>query len=318
MSKRSIVFLIIGIVLVVLGLFVGLTAGWDYSVAGDRYATAADFEPGQVTAVRAETDGLEIRIYESWDDGAEVDIGGVAESRVHVALEGETLVLRETKASFLERLLGRKGYVVLWLSAGDVTEVRASSSSGDVALSGMLNPELTISLASASGDVSVYDTQAASLCMESDSGGIYAGEVRLLNELRTSSSSGTVALSTVRCDGAQVSASSGGLSLRDVISSDVTAETTSGSVWLDDVRAESVRVSSSSGSVDAWQLDASDIQVKTSSGSVQLELEGRREDYAVFVSSSSGRVSGVEPGGDGDKALSVSTSSGSVDVSFTG
>ena len=42
MTKRSIFWLIIGIVLVVLGLFVGLTSGWDTPVGGGELGVALE------------------------------------------------------------------------------------------------------------------------------------------------------------------------------------------------------------------------------------------------------------------------------------
>ena len=298
MSKRDVLFLVVGIVLMILGVLVGLTRGWDYTVGNVGNETIAAFEPGQVTAVEAKTEEVEIRIYENWNETAEVDIEDLSKSRISVTLEGSTLVLREKKATFPGRLFGGDGCVILWLPAGGVTEVQAFSSSGDVTLSGLVNPEMAVSLTSSSGDAGVYDTQAASLAIQSASGYATAGEVRLTGDLRAGVSSGTVSLVDVRCAAAQ-------------------AESSSGNIWLDDVRAGTVTLSASSGSVIADELEASDVTAWTSSGSVDLELEGRREDYTVFMSTSSGSVSGVQPGGDGDRILTVSTSSGSINVSFT-
>ncbi len=317
MSKRNVVFLVIGILLMVLGVLVGLTSGWDTPVRYNELVAVASFDPGEITSVRAETGDLELRIYSGYDEPLEVNVYGMSSKRVRAELENGVLTVRQTEDNSLLRAFQSDGYVVLWLPDELTGEIKASTESGDIFVNGLGNVGLAMALATSSGEVSVYDSVFVSFSASTASGDIFLGDVDAPDGLIANSSSGYVSLSGIRCAGASARTSSGDISLSDVRGESVQAESASGWLGISDVRAAEVTLTSVSGDVSVWQGDAESLSVKTSSGSVDLELEGRREDYTVHMTTSSGSVSGVQPGGDGDRILTVSTSSGSINVSFT-
>lgn len=318
MTKRSVFWLIIGIALVALGLFVGLTSGWDTPVSGDELVTVASFDPGEITAIRAEAGDAEIRIYSGYDEPLEVDMCGMSANRVRVELENGVLTVRQTEDTSLFRAFHRDGYIVLWLPDELTGDIKATTESGELSVNGLGNEGLTMALASSSGEVSVYDSVFVSFSAATVSGDVYLGDLTLDGGLIANSSSGYVSLSGIRCKDASVHTSSGDISLYDVRGESVQTESASGWQSLDDVRAAEVTLTAVSGDVSPRRMDAESLSIKTSSGDVWAELEGSAADYAADISTGSGSVSGIEPHTDGDRPLRIKTGSGSVSVSFEG
>ena len=316
MTRRSIFWLIIGVVLVALGLFVGLTSGWDTPVSGDELVTVASFDPGEITAIRAETGDTEIRIYSGYDEPLEVDVCGMSPKRVRVELENGVLTVRQTETASLFRSFHRDGYIVLWLPDELTGEIKASTESGEISVNGLGNEGLTMALASSSGDVSVYDSVFVSFSAATVSGDVFLGDVDAEGGVIVNSSSGYVSLSGIRCGDVSVRTSSGDVSLSNVRGESVQAESASGRLDLNDVRASKVILTATSGDVSLWQGDAESLSVKTSSGDVWAELEGRGEDYAAEISTASGDVDGAVSRAGGERTLRITTSSGDIHVSF--
>ena len=316
MTRRSIFWLIIGVVLVALGLFVGLTSGWDTPVQYNELVTVAHFDPGEITAIRAETGDLELRIYSGYDEPLEVDVYGMSPKRVRVELENGVLTVRQTETASLFRSFHRDGYIVLWLPDELTGEIKASTESGEISVNGLGNEGLTMALASSSGDVSVYDSVFVSFSAATVSGDVFLGDVDAPDGLIANSSSGYVSLSGIRCGDVSVRTSSGDVSLSNVRGESVQAESASGRLDLNDVRASEVILTATSGDVSLWQGDAESLSVKTSSGDVWAELEGRGEDYAAEISTASGDVDGAVSRAGGERTLRITTSSGDIHVSF--
>ena len=270
MTKRSVFWLIIGVVLVALGLFVGLTSGWDTPVRYNELVTVAHFDPGEITAIRAETGDLELRIYSGYDEPLEVDVYGMSPKRVRVELENGVLTVRQTETASLFRSFHRDGYIVLWLPDELTGEITASTESGEISVNGLGNEGLTMALAASSGDVSVYDSVFVSFSVSTSSGDIFLGDVDAPDGLIANSSSGYVSLSGIRCR-------------------DASAHTSSGDISLFDVRGESVQTQSASG----WQSLRSLSCARGSSASPSLRSGSVRMASFCQASHSSIPVNGA-------------------------
>lgn len=316
MSKRSIVWLIIGIVLVALGIFVGLTSGWDAPVRNDELITVASFDPGEITAIRAEAGDAEIRIYSGYGEPLEVNVCGMSPKRIRVEMENGVLTVRQTEDTSLFRAFHRDGYIVLWLPDDLTGEITASTASGELSINGLGNEGLTAALATSSGDVSVYDSVFSTFSVATTSGDVYLGDLTLDGGLIANSSSGYVSLSGIRCRDASAHTSSGDISLFDVRGESVQTQSASGWQSLDDVRAAEAAFTAVSGDITLRRMDVESLSIKTASGDIWADLEGSLTDYAAEISTVSGDVEGVSPRADGERSLNLTTVSGDIEVTF--
>ena len=310
-EKKLIGWIILGVALVVLGLFLTVKS----TGSGDT-KTVESFDPAAVAEIRVETGSAEVRIYDNWDDDVDVDASPALARRLAVSLDGGVLTLtaRDRRSLFS---LG-KDTLLLWLPADCGRSLSVNTGSGEVWVSGLTNENLALSLSAGSGDVGVYELVAASVTARTSSGGLSVSSAVVSGAVEGSTSSGYASLREVRCGVASLATSSGGSSMSDVRCRDAVVKTSSGYVSLDDVRADTVTAESSSGSLDLRRMDAGEIHAKSVSGSIDASLEGSAADYTAEVSTVSGSVEGVTPGGAGERTLSLTSTSGRITVEFEG
>ena len=317
MSGKNVVWLIVGIILIIAGAILLAVPGLD-PVSSDSLETVTSADPDGITAIRVETDDLEIRIYDNWNSQIEVDASGMDPGRIEAWVDNGCLHIRQKADRSLFSFLQKDGAVIVWVPASFAGDLSVNATSGEISLSGVKNPDASAVVASSSGEVYVYDSAFASLSVNTVSGAVYAGDLEIGGKLEMNTSSGGVSLSGGRCGDVYVIATSGSVSLDDVRGDTVLSSSSSGSQYLDDVRASTLGLVTSSGSVDLRRTDARELTIETGSGSVYAELEGSAADYAADISTGSGSVSGIAPHTDGERPLRITTGSGSVDVSFEG
>ncbi len=318
MSRNSVIWLAVGVILIALGIVVLINPGWNVSAYSDELETVMTAGPEEVTAIRAETGSVEIRIYDDGNDPIEVNVAGMDPDRIETTLADGVLYIRQKEKRSLFPFLQRDGYVVIWLPASFGGELSAAAGSGEISLNGLNNPDLSVALSTSSGEINAYDAVTAAFSASSGSGDVYTGDLTVAGRLELSTASGRISLCGGRCGDVQASSASGSVFLSDVRGDTVQLIGSSGSLDLDDVRASSVILTSGSGSVSLRRTDAAALSVETGSGSVWADLEGSAADYAADISTGSGSVSGIEPHTDGDRPLRIKTGSGSVSVSFEG
>ncbi len=310
-EKKLIGWIILGVALVVLGLFLTVKS----TGSGDT-KTVESFDPAAVAEIRIDVESAEVRVYDNWNASVDVDASPALARRLAVSLDGGVLTLtaRDRRSLFS---LG-KDTLLLWLPADCGRSLSVSTGSGEVWVSGLTNENLALSLSADSGELGVYDLVASSLTAQTSSGELYISSAVVSGAVEGSTSSGYASLREVRSGVASLTSGSGGASLSDVRCRDAVVKTSSGYVALDDVRADTVTAESSSGSLDLRRVDAKEIRAKAVSGSIDASLEGSPADYTADVSSVSGDVKGVTTGGAGERLLFLTTTSGRIQVEFEG
>ena len=317
MSGKNGIWLIIGLLFIGLGILLWLRPGLDPLASGEL-ETLAVFDAAEVADIRVETGSVEVRVYDNWDEQVEVDVSGLSADRIEITADNGLLTVRQREKRSLLSFFQKDGYVIVWVPASFAGDLSVNTTSGEISLSGLINPDAAAAISSSSGAAYAYDSGFASLSVCTVSGEVYAGDLEIGGKLEMNTSSGGVSLNGGRCGDVYVIATSGRVSLSDVRGNTVLSSTSSGSQYLDDVRASILGLVTGSGSVDLRRTDAREITIETGSGSVYAELEGSAADYAADISTGSGNVSGIAPHTDGERPLRITTGSGSVDVSFEG
>ena len=285
---------LIGAALLVLGIVMAVIAEqneWET-------VTLTSASPAEITGVRVQTDDLEVRIYDGWGDGLEVDASKSVRRRLRVFMDGDVLTVEEKSGWRFLSPFRNEGYVIVWLPADCGGYLSVTTASGEISLNGVSNEGLTAQLSASSGDISAYDLVLGGLTAQSVSGDVYAGSVHIAGDAELLSTSGYVSLYDSACGGAMIQTVSGDMSL-----SGVTA-------------ADTISVYTTSGDLNGNVLKFASLLTSSVSGDVWLELEGVPEDYAVSVATVSGDVEGVTDRAEGERSLTVNTVSGDVRVFF--
>lgn len=316
MNKRSVLWLVVGVGLLVAGTILGLSRGWDYSPGDDDLVDLGRFAPSQVSSLRVETGSVELRFYDSAADALEISAVGAAARRVTVSLDDGVLTLREKERSFFPDFFRSSGYVVFWFPGGTFSgDISAVTDSGELSVSGLRLSGSALSAKSGSGDVSVYDVEAAALNAEASSGAVYLGSVSVSGTITAAAASGHLSLYDAGCSQAELRSDSGGISVSDARGDSLRVSSSSGDISLYSGAFLSVDVSAVSGGVSALTVDAADLSVQTASGSVDLSLPGEASDYTVRFDTASGSLRGQTDGG-GEKTVRVETASGGLSVRY--
>ena len=297
MKKTSmIVCLILGLLLILVGSFVGIAEGIGVGGFADDWETetVAEFPIAEISAIEVEVQGMDVSIYDGWNKTIEVDVSVSKTQNVQVWQQGSTLYVRQKESGKLGTDSGR---IIIRLPKGGAGTISVLSASGDVGVSGVRGEDFAVELATVSGDLYVYGSRLSALTCSTTSGDLSLNEVEVY---------GPTKLSTI----------SGYLNCYDLEAEDVAMETTSGAVYSSDVLADSLSAKTTSGTVNISDIAIPDVAVETTSGDVWLTLPGEPEDYTVKLSTVSGDVEGVRERTGGKWDLAVSTTSGDVWVSF--
>lgn len=316
-KKLGIIILCLSVLLIVAGVVVGLTEGWSFNPGSYSVDPVASLESADVTSVKLVVGSADVSIYNSWDGNFEVNVSSGMEKYVDVQTAGGQLQITQRERTGFS-LFKRQRYdrIELHIPAGALESLAAESGSGDVTLSGVDSPDMTVSLTTGSGTISVYDTNADSVSIAAGSGDIYMDECWVMRDLNVTTGSGYVFLQAGMADNVSVAASSGRVALYDMIASRaITAATSSGDVDVDSAGAETVHVKTTSGDVSLTNSVFGASEIQCSSGSVQLLLTGIPEDYTLTFKTGSGDRTGAETGS-GDVLIAVTTTSGDLDVEF--
>ena len=220
MKKGEKVLLVLGALLIAAGVFVGVTLGWDYSP--DNYAyndiafTSADTETGECSFVSVQLSELEVNIYSTTDKTVSIAARGAkTPDRVSVVLDGGVLRITEKKPGLFQRLaVSDDDAVILRIPEKWVGTVDAATQSGDVYVSGLVSPQLTLRASSASGAVSASELKVAETQLITTSGNIFVSTTRG-GTITAGTTSGYMNISDVKAESASLSSVSGSISVRN-------------------------------------------------------------------------------------------------------
>ena len=261
MKKGEKVLLVLGALLIAAGVFVGVTLGWDYSP--DNYAyndiafTSADTETGECSFVSVQLSELEVNIYSTTDNTVSIAARGAkTPDRVSVVLDGGVLRITEKKLGLFQRLaVSDDDAVILRIPEKWVGTVDAATQSGDVYVSGLVSPQLTLRASSASGAVSASELKVAETQLITTSGNIFVSTTRG-GTITAGTTSGYMNISDVKAESASLSSVSGSISVRNAeLTGVLTLHTTSGDIDLDDISAAGIETDTTSGDLELDEVD---------------------------------------------------------------
>lgn len=296
MKKTTmIVCIVLGLSLVIAGIFVGMREGFSSDSDYWETETVLELDIGSLSAIEIETKGMDVHVYDGWSKTVEVDVSVKCVKDVQVWEHEGTLYVRDKSGNSFRA--GDRGQILIWLPKGGQGVLSVTTESGDASVSGIRGESLDVRLTTASGDLSVYSSRIKSLTGDTASGDFYLNEVEVYGPMKLSSVSGY-------------------LNYYDVESEDAVIETTSGDVFVSDALAETMSVKTVSGDVNISDIGTQALTVSTTSGDMWLTLPDRPEDYSVKVNTVSGDINGVENRTGGRRDLVLSSVSGDIRVTF--
>ncbi len=319
MKKGEKLLLVLGALLIVAGVFVGVTLGWDYSPNNYAYNeiefTAADTETGECSFVSVQLSDLAVNIYSTTDKTVSIAARGAkTPDRVSAVLDGGVLRITEKKLGLFQRFAASDDDTITvripekWIGTVDV-----STQSGDVYVSGLVSPQLTLRAASVSGDVSVSELKIAETQLTTTSGNIFASTSRG-GTVTAATTSGYVSAYDVKGENMSLSSVSGSLSVRNAeLTGTLTLYSTSGYVDLDDVAADSIAADTTSGDLHLNEVDTQNLIFTSTSGDISGELL-HADEFGGSIRTTSGSVSGIRPNGEGTRTLDIETVSGDIEL----
>lgn len=309
-------FLILAAVLIIVGVTVGLTLGWDYPDTGYNTLEITAEEPfdGDFSAVTVALDSLDVNVYSTGETTLSFVASGFASDRLEITQSGGSVRITEKRQGFFERLFKDEyASFIVWVPENWIGTLDISSESGDVGISGLYNAAATAALSTTSGRIYASDMKLPGLRLTSTSGDISVNSQRG-GSVAAKTTSGTVYFNDAKIDAAELSSASGNISLYNTeISGALTLRTTSGEMDLDDVSAGSITAESTSGDLELDELDTQSLSFSSTSGSLSGELLHSAE-FAVSFTTVSGDISGVRETSEGTRTLTVKTVSGDIDL----
>lgn len=319
MKKGEKVLLVLGVLLIAAGVFVGVTLGWDYSP--DNYAyndiafTSADTETGECSFVSVQLSELEVNIYSTTDKTVSIAARGAkTPDRVSVVLDGGVLRITEKKPGLFQRLaVSDDDAVIIRIPEKWVGTVDAATQSGDVYVSGLVSPQLTLRVSSASGAVSASELKVAETQLVTTSGNIFVSTTRG-GTITAGTTSGYMNISDVKAESASLSSVSGSISVRNAeLTGVLTLNTTSGDIDLDDISAAGIETDTTSGDLELDEVDTQSLTFTSTSGDISGELL-HADEFGGTVTTVSGDISGIRSGSEGTRTFKIETVSGDIDL----
>ena len=302
--------------LIAAGVFVGVTLGWDYSPNNYAYNeiefTAADTETGECSFVSVQLSELEVNIYSTTDKTVSIAARGAkTPDRV---LDGGVLRITEKKLGLFQRLaVSDDDAVILRIPEKWVGTVDAATQSGDVYVSGLVSPQLTLRASSASGAVSASELKVAETQLVTTSGNIFVSTTRG-GTITAGTTSGYMNISDVKAESASLSSVSGSISVRNAeLTGVLTLHTTSGDIDLDDISAAGIETDTTSGDLELDEVDTQSLTFTSTSGDISGELL-HADEFGGTVTTVSGDISGIRSGSEGTRTFRIETVSGDIDL----
>lgn len=319
MKKSEKLLLVLGALLILAGVFVGVTLGWDYSPNNYAYNeiefTAADTETGECSFVSVQLSDLEVNIYSTTDKTVSIAARGAkTPDRVSAVLDGGVLRITEKKLGLFQRFaVSDDDAVILHIPEKWIGTVDVSTQSGGMYISGLVSPQLTLRAASVSGDVSVSELKIAETQLTTTSGNIFASTSRG-GTVTAATTSGYVSAYDVKAESVSLSSVSGSLSVRNAeLTGTLTLHSTSGYIDLDDVAADSIAADTTSGDLELDEVDTQNLTFTSTSGDISGELL-HADEFGGSIRTTSGDISGIRPNSEGTRTLNIETVSGDIEL----
>ena len=319
MKKGEKILLVLGALLIAAGVFVGVTLGWDYSP--DNYAyndiafTSADTETGECSFVSVQLSDLDVNFYSTTDKTVSISARGAkTPDRVSAVLDGGVLRITEKKLGLFQRLaVSDDDTITVRIPEKWIGTVDVSTQSGDVYVSGLVSPQLTLRAASVSGDVSVSELKIAETQLTTTSGNIFASTSRG-GTITAGTTSGYMNISDAKAESVSLSSASGSISVRNAeLTGTLTLHSTSGYVDLDDVAADSIAADTTSGDLELDEVDTQNLTFTSTSGDISGELL-HADEFGGSIRTTSGDISGIRPNSEGTRTLNIETVSGDIEL----
>lgn len=319
MKKGEKLLLVLGALLIAAGVFVGVTLGWDYSPNNYAYNeiefTAADTETGECSFVSVQLSDLDVNFYSTTDKTVSISAHGAkTPDRVSAVLDGGVLRITEKKLGLFQRLaVSDDDTITVRIPEKWIGTVDVSTQSGDVYVSGLVSPQLTLRAASVSGDVSVSELKIAETQLTTTSGNIFASTSRG-GTVTAATTSGYVSVYDVKAESVSLSSVSGSLSVRNAeLTGTLTLHSTSGYIDLDDVAADSIAADTTSGDLRLNEVDTQNLTFTSTSGDISGELL-HADEFGGSIRTTSGDISGIRPNSEGTRTLNIETVSGDIEL----
>ena len=319
MKKGEKLLLVLGALLILAGVFVGVTLGWDYSPNNYAYNeiefTAAETETGECSFVSVQLSDLDVNFYSTTDKTVSISARGAkTPDRVSAVLDGGVLRITEKKLGLFQRLaVSDDDTITVRIPEKWIGTVDVSTQSGDVYVSGLVSPQLTLRAASVSGDVSVSELKIAETQLTTTSGNIFASTSRG-GTVTAATTSGYVSVYDVKAESVSLSSVSGSLSVRNAeLTGTLTLHSTSGYIDLDDVAADSIAADTTSGDLELDEVDTQNLTFTSTSGDISGELL-HADEFGGSIRTTSGDISGIRPNSEGTRTLNIETVSGDIEL----
>ncbi len=292
--RISLIILVAGIVLVVLGIILGGKPSFSIDLKKHKIYTNLDAvsEETVITGefknidVKADTEDVEIILTEEESYKVEYRVMG---REPKIKEENGTLTIREASQGFGVIDFGMhlnfpKTYIKIY-----------------VPVSAMLE-EVTIS--TDTGDIQLNTLQASYIKLKSDTGNISA------NHIETS----TLAMTT----------DTGNIAVDDGKVEEGSTDSDTGNIRMKDISIESLSIETDTGNIKMEKADIAQLEAKSDTGNVTCEVEGKEKEYGMKLKTDVGKikVNGTSQGsrheaeGNGRRNLNITTDTGNITVSF--
>jgi DUF4097 and DUF4098 domain-containing protein YvlB len=175
-------------------------------------------------------------------------------------------------------------------------------------------------------DVYLYlpSTVVYNLDVHSSNGTMNMLNITNLDDLRFSSSNGTVTVVDSEASNMRFDTSNGRITITNVtVDDELYMDTSNGRITLTSVEANEIDGQTSNGKVLCYDITANYVELDSSNGDIELEINGDKDDYSVRLDTSNGDLNydgmGVTDGSFNTSAaltIDLDSSNGDVSVDF--
>ncbi len=321
MKRSDKIWLIIAVIMIIIGIFGGVTVmscvNWDYSkLETDKYQSATYEVSDSFEKIYVEGSTEDINFLRSTDGKCRVECLENKKTPHTVSVENGTLNIKiNDTRKWYERISitwfpAEK--VTVYLPDGMYSELKIKLSTGVVSLPNNLGFE-NIEVKVSTGNISCLSS-ADKITMTASTGNITLENVKT-NDIAIATSTGHITLSSVSCAGdITLSVSTGKTKLTDVTCNNLSSSGTTGGITLKNVISrKKLSVERDTGDVTLEKCDAVELYIKTDTGDVKGSLLSGK---TFTVGTDTGKVS--VPSGVAGGTCEIKTDTGDIIINISG
>lgn len=280
MTKKTKIFIIIGIALLISGVIIVALGIGIYGIERIEFTEkTVEFEAADKISIDVDTAELEFYTY----DGSEISVTYPDSKEITFDVNVENGVLTVCRKD------NRAWYKRIYSVYGNDCSIRIAIPKSNTIFG--IDAELT-------------------------TGSAVFTDVTVAGSIEYEASTGSVSLKNVKADSIDLCLTTGSIEIYGVECNSFSSEASTGKAKGNGIKCQALDIETTTGSISIESIQADKIALRTSTGSINGSIIGDKKDYTISASAKTGSNNLMPQEGMTDKTLNVKATTGSIDIDF--